>query len=117
MLGKANRILDSLTDARATESRDQALRTLVNDAVGLARLLAVQRAVFRVEMPEIVPHQKTMFDPETMDDIGGEDEESLANREICCVTFPGIVKTGDENGSHLQYRNVIARARVLCSPE
>lgn len=54
-----------------------------------------------------------------MEDIGGEelDEDGLAEREICCVTFPGIIKTGDENGGQLHYRNVIAKARVLCSPE
>ena len=117
VIAKVSGILDSITDSRASEARDQALRLLVNSAVDLARLLAVQRAVFRVSMPEILPHQKTMFDAATMDDIGGEDEENLAHREICCVTFPGIVKTGDENGGHLQYRNVISRARVLCSPE
>ncbi|RTE83362.1 hypothetical protein BHE90_002182 [Fusarium euwallaceae] len=48
---------------------------------------------------------------------GGEDEEALTEREICCVAFPGVIKHGDENGGHLQFRNVIVKARVLCSPE
>lgn len=52
-----------------------------------------------------------------MEDLGGEDEESLTGREICCVAFPGVIKHGDEHGGHLQYRNVILKARVLCSPE
>lgn len=58
-----------------------------------------------------------MFDPVTMEDIGGEDDDKLNEREICCVAFPGVVKRGDENGGHLQWRNVISKARVLCSPE
>jgi hypothetical protein len=87
-------------------------------AIDLARLLRVQRAVFAVYMPEVLPHQQTLFDPATMEDVGGEeDEDALARREISCVTLPGIVKHGDESGGRLHYRNVIAKARVLCSPE
>jgi len=114
---KVNTILDAITDIRATESRDQALKVLVSSSIELSRLLVVQRAVFKVIMPEILPHQRIMFDPSTMEDMGGEDEDSLEERELCCVTFPGIIKRGDESGGHLQYRNVISKARVLCSPE
>ena len=79
----------------------------------------MQKAVFRVEMPEILPHQRVPFDPETMEDIGGGDDEDdgLANREICCVAFPGIIKRGDGAGAQMQFVNVIARAKVLCTPE
>lgn len=114
---KVNTILDAITDAKATEARDQALRGLVQSAVELSRLLVVQKAVFKVFMPEILPHQQTTFDSLTMEEIGGEDEEGLEQREVSCVTFPGIIKWGDETGEHLQYRNTIAKARVLCSPE
>ncbi|KAM0325358.1 hypothetical protein ACHAQA_007343 [Verticillium albo-atrum] len=117
VIERINRVLDAITDTKTTDARDQALRALVVSAIDLARLLAVQKAVFRVHMPEIVPHQKTMFDPATMEDMGGEDEETLAQRDILCVAFPGIIKRGDESGGRLQYRNVIAKARVLCSPE
>ncbi|KAK1776987.1 hypothetical protein QBC45DRAFT_200559 [Copromyces sp. CBS 386.78] len=118
-VNKANSILDAITDAdtKATEARDQGLRQLVNGAIDMSRLLVVQKAIFRVTMPEILPHQRVLFDAATMEDIGGEDEESLSDREICCVTFPGIIKQGDETGGQLQWRNVIAKARVLCSPE
>jgi hypothetical protein len=52
-----------------------------------------------------------------MEDVGGEDEEALVDREISCVVFPGLIKKGDESGSHLNvYRNVIAKARVFCIP-
>ncbi|KAK4214462.1 AKAP7 2'5' RNA ligase-like domain-containing protein [Rhypophila decipiens] len=117
VISKVNTLLDTVTDIKSSEGRDQALRALVSSAIELSRLLVVQRAIFKVSMPELLPHQQTMFDPSTMEDIGGEDEESLEEREICCVTFPGIIKRGDESGGHLQYRNVISKARVLCSPE
>lgn len=100
-----------------TEARDQALRQLINNSIELSRLLVVQKAVFEVWMPGIMPHQQVLFDHATMEDIGGEDEESLVHREIYCATFPGVIKRGDENGSHLQYKNVISKARVLCGPE
>jgi activating signal cointegrator complex subunit 1 len=112
-----NALLDSMTDATQTEARDQGLRALVTSAIELARQLAVQKANLRVTMPVIMPHQQTFFDPSTMEDIGGEDEEDLTNREICCVTFPGMSKRGDEYGDQAEVRNVVAKARVLCSPE
>lgn len=99
------------------EAREQVLRQLINSAINLSRLLVVQKAVFEVWMPGIVPHQHITFDHSTMEDIGGEDEESLFQRDICCVTFPGIIKRGDEIGAQLQFRNVIAKAKVLCSPD
>lgn len=114
---RVNALLNPITNTTSTEARDQGLQALVQSAIELSRLLAVQKAVFKVVMPDIVPHQRTMFDAETMDDIGGEDDESLADRDIYCVTFPGLIKRGDESGGHLQYRNVISKARVLCGPE
>ncbi|ORY64112.1 uncharacterized protein BCR38DRAFT_343684 [Pseudomassariella vexata] len=117
VISRINRILGAITDAKTTDARDQALRVQVNNSIELARLLSVQKADFRVTMPQILPHQKTIFNASEMEDIGGEEEDSLAAREICCVTFPLIIKFGDERGSHPQYRNVIAKARVLCAPE
>lgn len=117
VISKVNRILNSITDVDTTDVRDQALRALVNTSIELARRLAVQKAVFKVTMPQILPHQKTIFDPSEMEDIGGEDEDSLSAREICCVTFPCVVKSGDEHGSHAHFRNIVSKARVLCSPE
>ncbi|KID90632.1 hypothetical protein MGU_02509 [Metarhizium guizhouense ARSEF 977] len=123
VISRINRILDSITDSSTSsapsrsEARDSALRVLVNNSVELARLLVAQKAVLRVYMPEVLPHQQVMFEPETMEDLGDEDEEALARREIWCVVFPGVIKHGDENGGQMQFRNVIAKARVLCSPE
>lgn len=103
--------------APSSEARDQVLRQLISSAIDLSRLMVVQKAAFEVWMPDIVPHQQTLFDHSTMEDMGGVDEESLEQRAICCVTFPGIIKRGDENGAQLQFRNVIAKAKILCSPE
>lgn len=112
---RVSRLMGCLTDSVSSEARDTALRVLVNNSVELARLLVVQKAVLRVHMPEILPHQRTLFDAATMEDIGGE--EALSDREICCVVFPGVIKHGDENGGQMQFRNVISKAKVLCSPE
>ncbi|GKU06047.1 hypothetical protein FLAG1_09644 [Fusarium langsethiae] len=117
ILKRVTRLLDALCGTTSSEARDSGLRVLVNNSVELARLVSVQKAVLRVNMPIVLPHQRIMFESETMEDLGGEDEESLTGREICCVAFPGVIKHGDEHGGHLQYRNVILKARVLCSPE
>jgi hypothetical protein len=117
VISRVNRILDSITDVDTTEQRDQALRGLVNTSIELSRRLAVQKAAFKVAMPQVLSHQKTLFDPSEMEDIGGEDEDSLGAREICCVTFPSVVKSGDEHGFHPHFRNIVSKARVLCSPE
>lgn len=79
----------------------------------------MQKASFRVWMPELAPHQRTAFETRTMEDIGGEEyeeDEGLGSREIWCVTFPGVIKRGDESGGQLQLENVIAKARVLVDP-
>lgn len=119
LISRVNRLLDSITaeSASASKARDQTLRALVTSAVVLSRQLAVQKAVFKVTMPHILPHQQIPFNAAEMEDVGGEDEEDLSAREICCVTCPSIVKFGDEHGGNPQLRNVIAKARVLCSPE
>jgi activating signal cointegrator complex subunit 1 len=111
---RVNGILDSISDATQTEARNQGLKGLVTSAIELARLLVVQRANLTVIMPTILPHQTTLFDPITMEDIGGEDEEDLADREISCVTFPGVEKRGGDEADHPAFRNVICKARVLC---
>ncbi|KAH9212489.1 hypothetical protein DL95DRAFT_426520 [Leptodontidium sp. 2 PMI_412] len=112
-----NSIMDSIGDIAATEARDQALRSIIGSAIELSRQLRVQKAVFSIVMPSIVEYQKTMFDVGSMEDIGGEDEDTLSEREIRCVTFPGIVKAGDENGERSHLRNVVAKIRVLCAPD
>ena len=114
---QVNNIMESISDIQHSESRDQSLRALINSSIELSRLLRIQKAVFSIIMPSIEGHQRTIFDPELMEDIGGEDEDTLNEREIRCVTFPGIVKTGDENGERNHLRNIVAKIRVLCAPD
>jgi len=117
VVNQVNRIMDSIGDLQHSESRNQSLRSIINSSIELARLMRVQKAEFSIMMPSIEGHQRTMFDPDTMEDIGGEDEDTLSEREIRCVTFPGVVKSGDENGERSHLRNVVAKIRVLCAPD
>jgi activating signal cointegrator complex subunit 1 len=114
---QVNNILTSMSDIQLSEARDQSLRALLASSIDLSRTLRVQKAIFSISMPIIEAHQRTVFDAESMEDIGGEDEDSLNDREIQCVTFPGIVKTGDENGEKTHLKNVVAKIRVLCAPD
>lgn len=132
VVSRTNHILDALTGDTAMASangaegaRDAALRVLVNNSIELARLLVVQKAVLRVYMPQVLPHQRVLFEPSTMEDIGGaeyddDDDDGvggLAEREVGCVVFPGVVKRGDEHGAQMQYRNVICKSKVVCRQE
>lgn len=117
IISKINSIMDDVSDVAGSEVRDQSLRALINSAIELSRLLRIQKAVFKTVMPIIEGHQINKFDVEMMEDIGGEDEDTLDGREIRCVTFPGMIKEGDENGEQPQLRNIIAKARVLCSSD
>jgi activating signal cointegrator complex subunit 1 len=114
---KINSLLSALTDIQPLLQRDTTLRALIINAIDLSRLLRVQKAVFKPIMPVIEGHQINIFDSEIMEDIGGEDEDGLEGREIRCVTFPGMIKEGSDGDEGTQYRNVIAKARVLCLPE
>lgn len=112
---RINSIMDDISDVKGSEARDQSLKALINSSIDLSRLVRVQKAVFKMVMPVIEGHHISTFDAETMEDMGVEDEDE--GSEIYCVMFPGMIKEGDESGEHTQFRNVIAKARVLCSPD
>ena len=90
------------------------LKILITEAIARHRTLRVQKAKFEVYMPLIQRHQIEQFDKGTMEDIGGDDEEGLQGREVCVVTFMGLMKRGDEMGERCELRNWVSRARVLC---
>lgn len=117
VIARVNSLLDPICDVQSFEARDQSFKTIIHAAIDLSRLLQAQKAVFSIMMPVIEEHQRTMFDEERMEDIGGEDEETLNEREIECVTFPGILKAGDENGERNHLVNIVARMKVLCAPD
>ncbi|KAG9246751.1 hypothetical protein BJ878DRAFT_416245 [Calycina marina] len=112
-----NDITSSISNITPSDVGDESLRAIVTSSIELSRLLRVQKAVLTVIMPVIEGYQRTMFDAKTMEDIGGEDEETLFEREIRCVTFPGIIKAGDENGEKVHLRNVVLKMTVLCAPD
>lgn len=115
-----NDILSNITvqeQSTSTDSRDASLRSLLTSAISLSRLLRVQKAIFEIKMPVLEEHQQTMFDNERMEDIGGEDEESLQGREIICAVFLGVEKRGDENGERGHLVNIVSKIKVLCAPD
>ncbi|OBT53451.1 hypothetical protein VE04_06899 [Pseudogymnoascus sp. 24MN13] len=114
---EAMAILEDITDVERDAGREVTLRALIIEAITLSRMLRVQKASFKPIMTVVEGHQINIFDSETMDDIGGEDEETLEGRDILCMTFPGVLKEGDENGQRMQLRKIIARSKVLCSPD
>ncbi|QSZ32859.1 hypothetical protein DSL72_002439 [Monilinia vaccinii-corymbosi] len=116
VVAQLNSLLDPICDVQRSEVRDQSLKTIIHSAIDLSRLLRVQKAVFSIMMPMIDDDQRMMFDEERMEDIGGEDEDGLNEREISCVTFPGIMKAGDENGERNHLINIVAKMKVLCAP-
>lgn len=101
-----------------SETSKASLNSILESAVDLARLLRIQKALFTAVMPVLEPHHVNKFDAEMMEDVGGEDDIALEGQEIKCIVFPGLVKQGDISGQHTSdLRNVIAKARVLCSPD
>ncbi|RCI13253.1 hypothetical protein L249_0346 [Ophiocordyceps polyrhachis-furcata BCC 54312] len=109
----------SSSQSPSQTSRDSSLAVLVNKAIDLARLLAVQRAVLRVDLEQPSSDDALPpFDADSMEDVGELDEDALPASRVACLVFPALIKRGDENGAQMQLRNVIAKARVLClSPD
>ncbi|RDA87320.1 hypothetical protein CP532_2657 [Ophiocordyceps camponoti-leonardi (nom. inval.)] len=130
VVDRINLLLEALLSTSSSSpspphtNRDSSLAVLVKKAVDLARLLAVQRAVLRVDhgLPpqcdDVTSTTLPAFDGEFMEDVGGLDEEALQTGRVACFVFPALIKWGDENGAQMQLRNVISKARVLClSPD
>ncbi|KXJ96554.1 hypothetical protein Micbo1qcDRAFT_1462 [Microdochium bolleyi] len=116
-VARLNQVFDAITDTETTTTRDQAARAFLGNALELAQALAVQKAQFKVDMHAILPHHQIPYDFATMEDVGGEDDEDLIGREVLCVIFPALVKTGDVAGEHLHFKNVICKAKVVCAAE
>ena len=69
---KINRIMDDISDAEASDARDESLKVLINSAIELSRLLRVQKAVFKTVMPVLEAHHINRFDSEIMEVLVGK---------------------------------------------
>ncbi|KAI6890636.1 hypothetical protein KC334_g14618, partial [Hortaea werneckii] len=101
--------LYKLTEIEAGEGGKTSLIGIIKRAASLAHLFSFQQAQYQF----ILPNPGTPFDAQTMEDIA-EDGEELSSSVISCVTFPSIIKSGDECGDNIHLRNVIMKSRVLC---
>ncbi|KAI6835732.1 hypothetical protein KC332_g5640 [Hortaea werneckii] len=101
--------LYKLTEIDVGESGRTSLIGIIKRAASLAHLFSFQQAQYQF----LSPNPGTPFDAETMEDIA-EDGEELSSSVISCVTFPSIIKNGDECGDNTHLRNVIMKSRVLC---
>ncbi|RMY60217.1 hypothetical protein D0865_01660 [Hortaea werneckii] len=101
--------LHKLTEIDAGEGGKASLIGIIKRAASLAHLFSFQQAQYQF----ILPNPGTPFDAETMEDIA-QDGEELSSSVISCVTFPFIIKNGDECGDNTHLRNVIMKSRVLC---
>ncbi|KAI7532451.1 hypothetical protein KC331_g13579, partial [Hortaea werneckii] len=101
--------LYKLTEIDAGGGGKTSLIGIIKRAASLAHLFSFQQAQYQF----ILPNPGTPFDAETMENIA-EDVEELSSSVISCVTFPSIIKSGDECGDNTHLRNVIMKSRVLC---
>lgn len=101
--------LYKLTEIDVGEGGKTSLIGIIKRAASLAHLFSFQQAQYQF----LRPNPGTPFDAETMEDIA-EDGDELSSSVVSCVTFPSIIKHGDECGDNSHLRNVIMRSRVLC---
>ncbi|EPE27296.1 hypothetical protein GLAREA_03211 [Glarea lozoyensis ATCC 20868] len=121
LTAELNTLLHALTSLPSTPARDASLLPLLHSAITLTQLLRSQKARFEIHMPAIAASagdatkggDSMEFDPETMEDVGGSEDEG-GEREVKLVVWPGVIKYGDENGERVDLRNVVCRVRVLC---
>ena len=104
---RINHILTNLTGDASTNARDKGLRSILDQAVDLSKLFRVQYARFKVYSPPISMDHPLLFDSETMENVTGEDDQEVGGKQVMCVNFPCVLKSGDESGD-----NVSACGRV-----
>ncbi|KAL9087725.1 MAG: hypothetical protein Q9165_006492 [Trypethelium subeluteriae] len=107
--------LSQLTATEPSASQRTSLRTILENSARIAMLVRKQRAQFVFELPKVSVEKKAIFDGTFMEDVNGEDEEELKGTKVQCATFPAVYKLGDERGENMHLRNVIFKARVLCT--
>ncbi len=114
-----NELWSLMTPLLPQNARKKPLETLIEDFISLHYDLRTQRAQFDTFVPRVEGHGNSdFFSPHTMDDVSGEEEGDLTGKKISLVSWPGLIKHGDERGERQElYHNVISRARVICLTE
>ncbi|KAF3922216.1 hypothetical protein ABW21_db0209233 [Orbilia brochopaga] len=93
----------------AAEPREK-LRSILETAASIAVDLRVQRAKFVVNPDNLLGEE---FDPETMEDLDGHEDEDCDGRLVACVAWPAVWKSGDENGENTHLKNLIYKAQIF----
>ncbi|KAI9820599.1 MAG: hypothetical protein M1827_004968 [Pycnora praestabilis] len=106
-------LLSDVIGADSFEALHHSLRTITLQAVGIAHMIRLQRARFKVIMPSTDPQNADGFDEETMEDISAEDEQDVRGKGVVCVTFPALYKYGDENGENVRTSFIATFQRMM----
>jgi len=96
--------LQELLGVTPSATREQGIRSILRNAIDLAHLFQVQRAVFEFELPTANPHKSVLFDNDTMEDEFGQETPEMGGKYISFATFPAVVKYGDERGDNVSFR-------------
>ncbi|KAI5269887.1 hypothetical protein E4T47_06671 [Aureobasidium subglaciale] len=128
------KIMSALTGLTVVEEQRRTLSSVVEHAVSLSQVLGRQRATYRCFLPEADAQDDIEFDYTTMEDLMNEQEEDGLAKDITCVVFPALQKTGGETGESVRHpysvkrvrltnpgqmdvMNVLMKAKVLCVEE
>ena len=105
-------IVASLTPFGLSQNPEprEKLRHIIETAVNLAIELRVQRASFSVRPESLLGME---FNPETMEDLDGGEDDDWRGKKVGCVAWPALWKSGDENGEHPHLMNLIYKAQVI----
>lgn len=96
-------VMSALTKTELDESQQTGLSKIVGSAIALSRVLRLQRAVYGCVFPAMDETGFLNFDKDLMDDV--YDGEETSDTLVRCVTFPALIKTGDEGGDNVSRRH------------
>lgn len=102
--------LSTLTEVEGNDARRVSLNSIVRRAISLAHLFRVQRAQYEFSLPT----PGADFNRATMDGLSADVEAQPGSR-VVCATFPSVVKLGDAQGDNMHLRNVVLKAKTICS--
>ena len=102
--------LNAVTEMEESEARLSSLKSVVKKAISLAHHVRSQQAQYDFMLP--APGEE--FEAASMDDIF-DDGETEDERNVRCATFPSLFKVADDEGSKLEPKKVVFRAKVLCN--